>query len=60
MMQPSETSSRRSLSALRAFLASEASGGVILMAAAAIAMVLANSPLAPGYFAVLKIYLGPL
>lgn len=60
MMQPPETSSRRSISALRAFLASEASGGIILMAAAAIAMVLANSPLAPGYFAVLKVYLGPL
>lgn len=50
----------RPLSALRAFLSGEASGGIVLMAAAVVAMVLANSPAAPGYFAVLKLYLGPL
>lgn len=36
-------------SVLRAFLASEAAGGVILMAAAALAMIVANSPLAGLY-----------
>ncbi len=45
---------------LRAFLASEASGGLVLMAAAAAALVIANSPLAPAYFGALKTYLGPL
>ena len=50
----------RPLSALRAFLSGEASGGIVLMAAAVVAMVLANSPAALGYFALLKLYLGPL
>ena len=36
-------------SALRAFMASEAAGGIILMFAAALAMVTANSPLAAQY-----------
>jgi NhaA family Na+:H+ antiporter len=48
------------LSALRDFLKSQASGGLVLMAAAALALVVANSPLAPGYFAALHLYLGPL
>src|SRR6476619_5563850 len=47
-------------SALRRFLASEAAGGVILMAAAALALVVANSPFGPDYFAVLTAKLGPL
>jgi NhaA family Na+:H+ antiporter len=50
----------RPRSALRAFLDSEASGGLVLMAAAALALVVANSPLAPAYFGALKAYLGPL
>ena len=45
---------------LRAFLDSEAAGGLVLMAAAALALVVANSPLAPAYFAALHAYLGPL
>ena len=50
----------RPASALRSFLAHEAAGGVVLMAAAAVALAAANSPLAPFYFAALKTYLGPL
>lgn len=47
-------------SAFRRFIDSEASGGIVLMAAAALALIVANSPLAHGYFAVLKTYIGPL
>ncbi|QGP81131.1 Na+/H+ antiporter NhaA [Sphingobium sp. CAP-1] len=39
----------RSYSMMRAFLATEASGGIILIAAAAAAMVVANSPFADAY-----------
>jgi Na+:H+ antiporter, NhaA family len=45
---------------LREFLRSEASGGLLLMAAAVLAMVIANSPFAPDYFAMLNQKLGPL
>jgi NhaA family Na+:H+ antiporter len=38
------------LNPLREFLDSEAAGGVLLMAAAALALMVANSPLAPAYF----------
>lgn len=47
-------------SAFRRFIDSEASGGIVLMAAAALALIVANSPLADTYFAVLKVYVGPL
>jgi NhaA family Na+:H+ antiporter len=47
-------------SIFREFLDSEASGGIILMVAAALALIVANSPLAPTYFSVLKAYVGPL
>jgi Na+:H+ antiporter, NhaA family len=47
-------------SMLREFLRSEASGGLLLMGAAALAMIIANSPLAPDYFAVLTMKIGPL
>lgn len=50
----------RPLSVLRAFLHSEAAGGLVLMAVALLAIIIANSPLAGSYFAALKIYLGPL
>src|SRR5690606_24541858 len=53
-------SRRRPLSALRSLLASEAGGGVILMAAAVLALLIANSALAPDYFAVLEIELADL
>jgi NhaA family Na+:H+ antiporter len=47
-------------SIFREFLDSEASGGIILMVAAALALIVANSALAPTYFSVLKAYVGPL
>ncbi|MEA3053606.1 MAG: Na+:H+ antiporter, NhaA family [Sphingomonadales bacterium] len=50
----------RPRSALRAFLKSEAGGGLLLMAAAAAALVLANSPFAPAYLALLHHRLGPM
>jgi NhaA family Na+:H+ antiporter len=40
-------------SAARAFFQSEAAGGLVLMAVSAVALVAANSPLAPAYFAAL-------
>lgn len=51
---------QRPRSVFRGFLESEASGGVILMATAALALVIANSALAPAYFGVLKTYVGGL
>ena len=51
---------RRVSSALRAFLESEASGGLMLIAAAALALVFANSAWAPHYFGLLEAKLGPL
>ncbi len=47
-------------SAIRSFLHSEAAGGIILMAAAVLAMIVANSPVGPQYFAVLHHPVGPL
>lgn len=44
----------------RRFLDSEASGGIVLMIVAALAIATANSPLAPAYFDGLHTYLGPL
>ena len=46
--------------AFRRFIDSEVSGGIVLMAAAALALIAANSPFAETYFAVLKAYVGPL
>jgi NhaA family Na+:H+ antiporter len=45
-------------SVLRNLLRGEAGGGIVLMAAAAVALVLANSALAPLYFGLLKTYVG--
>ncbi len=47
-------------SALRSFLHSQSAAGLILMGSAAIALAIANSPLLPGYEALLKTYIGPL
>ncbi|MGF9563970.1 Na+/H+ antiporter NhaA [Neorhizobium sp. JUb45] len=47
-------------STLRHFLDNEASGGIVLMVVAALAIVIANSPLAETYFHLLHVYLGPL
>ncbi|KQP94607.1 Na+/H+ antiporter NhaA [Methylobacterium sp. Leaf117] len=50
----------RPASVLRSFLTSEASGGMILMASAALALAIANSGWSDAYFAVLKTYVGGL
>jgi NhaA family Na+:H+ antiporter len=52
--------SRRPFSMLRHLLDNEASGGLVLMASAALALIIANSPLAPVYFGTLHAYVGPL
>lgn len=52
--------SSRPPSALRAFLRSEASGGILLIAAAGMAMVAANSPMAETYFHGLHVKVGPM
>ena len=57
---PVASPARRPLSSLRALLTSAAGGGLVLMASAALAMIVANSPLADAYFGALKAYLGPL
>jgi NhaA family Na+:H+ antiporter len=51
---------QRARSALRHFLASEATGGLLLMAAAALALLVANSPLAAAYHQLLETKTGPL
>ncbi|TAX72000.1 Na+/H+ antiporter NhaA [Rhizobium leguminosarum] len=56
----SNTVQGRIRSTLRQFLDSEASGGLILMAVAALAIVVANSSVADFYFHTLHVYLGPL
>ncbi|MBL9070675.1 MAG: Na+/H+ antiporter NhaA [Sphingopyxis sp.] len=48
------------VSALRKFLESAAAGGIVLMVAAALAMLVANSPLASAYFGALHAYVGGL
>jgi NhaA family Na+:H+ antiporter len=50
----------KSNSALRDFLTGEASGGILLIAAAVLALAVANSGAAPLYFRALAAYLGPL
>ena len=60
MAAPPPPLSRRPFSMLRSLLDNEAAGGLVLMAAAALALVVANSPLAPAYFGALHAHLGPL
>ncbi|AWN40799.1 Na+/H+ antiporter NhaA [Methylobacterium durans] len=50
----------RPLSAIRTALTGEAGGGLVLMAAAAFALAVANSPLAEVYAHALHVHLGPL
>lgn len=57
-MTPADSPARKSL--FRSFIDSEASGGIVLMAAAALGLIVANSPLAETYFELLHAYLGPL
>jgi len=59
MMEPAARPGRIN-STLRRFLDNEASGGLVLMGVALLAIIVANSPLAPAYFGALKTYLGPL
>ena len=47
-------------SIIRSFLQTEAAGGFVLIAAATLALLVANSPLAPVYFEMLGSYLGGL
>jgi NhaA family Na+:H+ antiporter len=47
-------------SALRAFLHGQSSAGLVLMGAAVLALLIANSPLGSGYDALLRAYVGPL
>ncbi|MFD1985241.1 Na+/H+ antiporter NhaA [Mesorhizobium newzealandense] len=51
---------QRPVSVFREFLDGEAAGGIILMVAAALALIVANSPLSETYFSALHAYLGPL
>jgi NhaA family Na+:H+ antiporter len=60
VVKPIKTLARRPISALRDFLDSEAAGGLVLMGTAALALIVANSALAPTYFAALGAYLGPM
>ena len=49
----------RAVAILASFLASESAGGIVLMVAALAALIVANSPLADGYFAALhSVFLG--
>lgn len=50
----------RPFSIFREFLQGEAAGGLILMGAALLAFIVANSPASPWYFAALSSYVGPL
>ncbi|HEU0134937.1 MAG TPA: Na+/H+ antiporter NhaA, partial [Allosphingosinicella sp.] len=49
----------RPRSALRDFLGSEAAGGILLMGAAALALIVANSPFAEAYGRFLHLETGP-
>jgi Na+:H+ antiporter, NhaA family len=51
---------RKTLSMMTAFLESEAAGGLILMASAAAALIIANSPLSHAYFESLHHYIAGL
>lgn len=56
----STMSKGRIQSTFRHFLDNEASGGIILMFVAALAIATANSPMADAYFHILHVYIGPL
>lgn len=56
----STASKGRIQSTLRHFLDKEASGGIVLMIVAVLAIITANSPVADDYFHALHVYIGPL
>ncbi len=51
---------RLRLTVIRRLLSSQAGGGYVLMLAAAVAMIVANSALSQAYFAALETHIGPL
>ena len=51
---------RQNTSMMRDFFESEAAGGIVLMFVAAVALIVANSPLSTAYFKALSAYIGPL
>jgi NhaA family Na+:H+ antiporter len=53
MTQSQRQETPRAVAVLASFLASESAGGIVLMVAALAALIVANSPLADGYFAAL-------
>lgn len=55
MSSPLPATERSSVSLLVEFLRLEAAGGIVLVVAAAIALVWANTPAAPAYFALLEV-----
>ena len=57
---PSTPLPMRAWSALRELLRTEAAGGIVLIAAAVLALAVANSPLKGIYAALLHVPLGPL
>lgn len=59
-MAPTNPQRARPTSLIRAFLDNAASGGIVLMVAAALALIVANSPLGQSYFDTLHLYLGGL
>lgn len=56
MVEKTQLSRRRPISIFREFMDSEASGGILLMVAAALALIVANSPLSGIYFGTLHSY----
>jgi len=60
MTMPETSTPDYSRNRLREFLESEAAGGIVLMLASALALIVANSPLARDYFHLLHAELGPL
>ena len=57
MAKAAVSANRPSPSVLRGFLETEAAGGIVLLGVAALALVVANSPLRAAYFAALDAYL---
>ena len=45
---------------IKAFIQSESSGGIMLLLAAILGVITANSPLAEQYFALMHVYWGPM
>lgn len=56
MTQTTSATRGRIRTALRSFITTEAAGGIVLMGVAVLALIIANSALAPSYFGVLKSY----